>query len=108
MSTATITDTITALDQAYVDLTEALIAPSCGTRSWDMQSSWHACQDAAYRMGLLGDNRLELILDRATSSYATSGRDDAVMTLMTHDALMRSVADDICQLMQIAEIRPSV
>lgn len=101
------TDTITALDQVYVDLTTALIAPSCGTRSWDMQSAWHACQDAAYKAGLLGDGRLAAILDRAVSPYATSARDDAVMTLMTHDALMRSVADDVCRLMQIAELRPS-
>ena len=105
--TTTITDT-TALDQIHADLTAALIAPSCGTRSWDMQSSWHACQDAAYQMSLLGDSRLEKILDRAVSPYAPSASDDAVMTLMTHDALMRSVAYEVCDLMQITEIRPTV
>ena len=102
------TATITALDQVYVDLTASLIAPSCGTRSWDMQASWHACQDAAYKMETLGDDRLKGILDQAVSPYATSARDDAVMTLMTHDVIMRSVADDVCRLMQIAELRPSV
>jgi hypothetical protein len=92
-------------------LTNVLREPSCGTSSWDAQTSLHAAVDAARRSG---DGRLAAILRRAQAATRPSKAAGGPAASLSWDAAAwRHAERRVCRLLRRAghevwpwEVRP--